>query len=1222
MKSLLLFLSLCALAPASIGATRLNRNDVTPYFDFASNNPSDGNKVLVESADLLEKILGSNISEAERTYLNTKNYSLAYTRPASFSDQINYAVYNGNIYVEEKSYSYKVGGSAYVWTPELVVDGTSYPFNINNGHDSKIAKAPYGTNSNAEIRYKLSLSLNKTKVNTILNSAYSKAVENFDVQSTYNAELAKYNKYVADLNQYYIDIAKYYSDLDEYNTYQKYNNNLIAYQNDLAAYNTYLAQKAQYDIDAPKYEQYLVDKTYYDANWEANLAEYNAYAEAKAQVDYYMAALNILWTDFTYGDITRNVYGMIMGDSVTAALVGNKSEITSQAPGSDVYIKYADTSTQYLRNEFLPKYNAFKKDEDRYFYFKSNYTLIKRNSENLLRCLDKLFRFGIVREAINAKGKIPQYTLLVAELAYFCNAIDNIPIYNAEGYDMATNTIQSGRAGALVINKDWTFRDKTYTQWLGGNLLDTSRAGAPRIKVYPTPVELLVEPEEVPEPIMPEEVAKPTPPAVPNPFPTVSTEPTKPIEPTPVAQPVAPQFDNLDSSLINAYLNHDIAERANYTDNVPVTFVETVDLSQVVAKNIAIFHAKEYGESGQSVLYYSYFNNGATFVGSLPYKPGDGVDVLSYTCVWADSVGQETNLASLSESIELYPLFKPNEFAMYRVEFDLGDGRLFYKYYMYDEVINENDIPTPTHADDDEHYYEFSSWDRPFENVKADTKYYAQFNELTFLSVTFYRRDGELWKPFEKQSFQYKPNDYVKKPELSPDDTFGKDGHKYVFKGWNYDFSYPIKNDVKIYGIYDEYYKIQFVTNTNTYEKWVLKGDTPTLNSDWTVDNKPSTYEKYYTFENTWIHDDQTVDSFAKATSNTAYYANYIEHDTVYSDSGVVSLENKTDSLEINYFSESNNVSVNVSHLMDTIKQNVAKPLTFLTNGDSVAFDKHEIELLANSNFAVFEFDKSSSGEDFVFETTLKDSNGQKIDKSTISPTVTINNIPELDHYTLFDENGKEVSVIKEGNSITFDAKLNCKYALRKFYFITKQFTAGVNGFTINKTKAFPGESINIDYSLTTGFELKNAYYQNIYGQKTTISSKSFTMPNEDVTVFVNASRINCEYIFMVEGNVYAKVSGQYGTIISLPDDPIKYDDENYQYTFAGWGKEVDQVIKEDMVFNAEFNQIPYEFDDETDTGPGKYSVIMGVSILSVSLGGLGVGAFFLIKFLLKKKTI
>lgn len=1203
MKSLLLFLTLITTTPALTSVNKATLRSDFAYFNFAGS----GERVTVSGGDLVKRIVGSSaVSQSESNFLNESGYTLEYSAlPEEYKSGINFGTLDDEVYVEVKPYSYKVGTSTYTYVPHSInVDGTDYAFEINESSKQCIAQAPVDNDSNVTVNYQISFSLEKDKVNQLVNAAYLEGKAANESKIQYEADKAAYDQYIDDLNTYADRLAaylEYKSKLDNYNEY------LAEYERYQDAYNDYLQyldDVATFEERVAKYNKYIEDLEYYNRNKDANQKEYDAFIEATKYASYQLAAMNILWTGYTTDGMTRVASEMIQGSTV-ATVLENKDELVTFADAPGYVIDEAYANTNNVR-DFLKKYRALKTNSERYRYYYYYYKYIKTNTEMLLRCLDKLYRSGKVASIIADQGKKTQYVLLVSELAYFCNAIDDKPIYNYEGYNKNTGNGSLDKPGAALIDENWKFAGKTYKQWLGNDLLDTTKTGEPKTSSYPDKeVELLVPPEEVEKPEVPVPVVEPlAPEVVPEPGEVVP----KPADLVEIDEPTKPEFDEIHLALIDAYDSGALVQRS-VNDNVVVTFEENVELDLDEQNNVAIFYDDEYG-TPSSPIYYSFYEVGATFDGKLPHKEPDvgDLDVLSYSCEWSLDGVASSDLSTLSTSVRLYPFFIPSDRNQYRIEFVVGDKTVV-KYCFhnsnpfYDGVITKNDV----NRDGRNYYYEFIGWDKTIVAATQDETYTALFDEFPYYTVT-YRVNN---KDYIIQEYKY--GDLIVRPEQYPDNYY-IDDRPYEFSDWNFTFGTArVYEDTIIEAKYEDYYYITFDAGGIEESSWVKKGSKPVYDK---IPTKQSTYTEAYTFKG-WSKTPggNVIKDFDAASKNIRYYAVFDAKPIADAGGNSTSVNLNEDTIVV----EAKKVSsptFDISKLIDKFKKNPIKSCVFWVDNASVSFSASNMEMLTNLDATTLKIDKVRDGyNNYTVELIIKNSRGELIKHESLQAIVTMYNLPMADHY-LVSNGDVTVATSSQSNQLSFKTKLNTKYKLSIRYNVQVEYF-GKATIKADKSIALPGEVITASYTINDGYTFVSAYAKTKNGQIPLDENNQFIMPEEDVVITVIASKNIYHFNYYVGNNLYYHISGNYGDIIEPPTNIYKESDSEYQYVFIGWDSDI-RKIEDNVDFYAVFDAIP--ISKPIETGGGKYSSLLGILIILGSSVLVVGGLIFLVIFLLKKK--
>lgn len=1187
MKSLLLFLSLVTVAPAMSNASRGVHRDNLAYFNFASG----GEKVTVSGGNLIKKITGSDaISQSELNFLDS-NYSLQYSSfPDEYKKSIEFATFNDKVYVEAKPYSYKSGTKTYTWVPHSIeVNENEYAFTKNEFSNQYIVEAPVNEDSEINVNYQITFSLEKDKVNHLLNAAYLEGKDAYEVKDKYETDKKTYEKYISDLETYADRLAAYLEYKTKLDNYNAYLDEYQQYQEAYSKYLAYLDDVASFDDRVAEYNAYLEALAFYNRNRDVNQKEYEAFVEATKYASYQLSAMNILWTGFTINGLNRVASEMILGNSVTTVLE-SKSELVTLADAPSLVIDEAYEATNNIR-EYIKKYKALTTNAERYRYYYYYYYYIRTNTEMLLRCLDKLYRSGKVASIIESKGKKTQYTILIAELAYFCNAIDDQDFYNYEGYSK-TGSSNINKPGAQKIDQNWKFAGKTYAEWLGGDLLDTTKIGEPKSSAYPEKeVELLLPPEEVTKPEIPTPVVEPIAPAV---VPSPGQEVKKPDDLVEVDEPVKPNFDKIHLDLISSYEKGALVQRSIDHDH-EIKFEESVKLDLSDKKNVAIFH-----DEHDNPIYYSFYNIGARFVGEAPSKEKDGKTVY---CTWYDGE-DKVDLASLSTSVELYPQFI--NIPVYRVTFVIGDKTILTYYSDGETPSYDNPTKEDTNIDGQNYYYVFKRWNKEFAKVDRDEVYEAEFYEYPYCKVT-YRVNGEDYLIQE-----YKSGEYAIRPENYPN-TFYVGEQIYEFLDWDYSFgALPITDDIVINAKFADYYCINFNTDGVDKIKWVKKGNVPTYDE---TPTKAPTYTEYFTFKG-WAKTSGggIIKEFDKAKQSTTYFAVFDSH-PIATASGTVSASLIEDTIVI----EASNVTsptFDVTHLIEKFKKNPAKSCTFKIDNAKVTFSESHMEMLTNLNAASFKFDKVRTGNNnYTVELIIKNNNGEIIQNDSLQPLVTLFNLKMADHY-LVSSDDTNIATTAQNNTLTFKSKLGVNYKLSIRYNVNIEYF-GKATIKVDKPVALPGETITVSYIVNDGYTFYSAYAKTLEGQIELDENNQFVMPGEDVTINVVTSKKVFNFNYYVDGKLAYHISGGLGDMVDTPFNVTKERDSQYQYVFTGWDKDI-KIMENDVDFHATFDAIPLV--EPLPAGSGKYSSMIGIGILAGSVILVVGGLIFLVIFLVKRK--
>ena len=724
-----------------------------PLFDTnilnAESSPLDFSRkdsqstVNIASKDIVKIVSGQEtITQVESNYLDKNGLNLKYeNRIPSGSVE---TIYSGtNLLVYAKTYRYTdVQNRTITWYP--------YQAKLSN----KIIDFAYDTISKeyvcsfdnvneeeqVELIYSTSFSLDKDAINNMLNSTYYAAESyvledivgktnetNNKNQQKYNEELNAYNQYLQDYNQFLQDSAKY----DEYfEAKQEYDEHKAIYDEYLSEYDNYVQQLASYNSYLVKYEKYvnyqnyLVEKARYDQEYQAYKEEYEKNKDTYDKINYQLSVMELITTEMT--SLNRTIYNAVMGGTVTQVLA-NKEKL-KQYGVSEYQIDKANDATVALRQLFSHYYNLTS-NESKYAFYRKYYNDIKTNLINLLQALDTLYKYDIVKLAIQSKDRVPQYNILLSQLVVVCNAISITPVDDGTANKViyTNNTLIGGKTVMANLENDCDF-------------VDNDELAYPSVKIVykeppvePTPV------EEVEKVEAPTKVNHPgiEPTKVENPG-DEPTEVSKPTEPTKVYEPTKPEVIVLDSEvldLINAYTNKDIVKRKelikNYQLDVTTSFTKQF-------KNINTVTVEFHDQNGQYIAKYT--TDSGSYIDydkALPTKSGDEVysEYKFSHWVYKDLDGNDIDVLDIdnvTESGHVYPVFVGTTKRKYEITW-IVDGSYEVELYEYGEMPSyKHELHRET---DGFYYYEFESWDNEVVEVTENKKYRAQFHNYYLIDI-------------------------------------------------------------------------------------------------------------------------------------------------------------------------------------------------------------------------------------------------------------------------------------------------------------------------------------------------------------------------------------------------------------------------------------------------------------------------------------------------------
>lgn len=668
-----------------------------------SHPTSPYNKEL--GGEKLLELYGIALSDVEREYL--EKYSTVTLKYDDSVTTANVAVSldGTTLTVTAKPYTYiSRGGEPVSWLPDSCRFGdTPLTFTESGGIYCAalegVDDATHGELS-LSVGYKVSFTVSSESLTELLNQAYSDA-----------SLWVAYNDYLNDLEQYGIDNAAYLDYLEEKYAYDDALAAYSRYLDDLAAYESAVENNNSYDSKMEEYNNALVlYREYLEGleDYEAELLLYEDYLARCAVLKDQLSAVEAIGIKMTDD---RDVYSAVMGSTVTDVLANKHLLMGSAIGASEEVIDAAGLATESLR-DILPAYFALTTFEDRYAFYIENYEAIRDNITLLLKSLDALYRQGRVRETLILEGKDRKYIILVAQLAYIANALNDGHIWS---YYME-----------YTYGSSFTIEGQTVEQILEykSYLVDTG-ASSPDPEGYPEPMAEPIAPDPVEEPTRPERVEVPAyPKTVENPGdpPTVVDEPKKPETVSPPHATEDGKVPEEALAIISAKDNGTLPERAAATEPLVVT------LDKSVTKQVfgATTHTVFFYDAAGSIIASTEADSGtlAIFSGELPTRLPDTENVYTFD-KWVDADGIPADLECVRADLELYPSFKasPRPYAITYIV----DGEEIVRYTPYGEIPSPDF--TPTKEPSDKTVYVHTGWSEPLTAVLGEATYTAVFEE-------------------------------------------------------------------------------------------------------------------------------------------------------------------------------------------------------------------------------------------------------------------------------------------------------------------------------------------------------------------------------------------------------------------------------------------------------------------------------------------------------------
>ena len=650
-------------------------------FDYST---TDNNKYILGD-EILSQLTNGAASELEKNYVKNKF-------GVQVDDYTSESVYQiGNV---EGKY-YIVFNEKEGFTPtKFVANGKTYSASdIQSTGFQKYLEIESNKLENAKVYYKKTTKLNKYQANEILNYAYLVGKNEQSVVNkinSFNEAKAKYNQYLLDVADYN---AKNKAYLDEKAIFdvenEAYSNYVLEkeqYDADMVKYNEYLEQKNSYNEQVAKYSKYLDELSSYNANLELIAKAEEKYEQEIVKVEHQLDVMSIIYDVYRYKDIQGSIKGWVEGNAVTTVLERQGELKNIGVP--EKAIKMAGDATVALRKVFadydaLYKSKAENKEQKCYEYYVNNYAkTIKPNFVVLTQCLEKFFQNENVRSIMEQQGKTEKYILLVAELIYISNALQDSEV---QCYD----DVYGDKKNSYILDLDRKLDGQKVRSILGmgPELIDTDLPAA-ALKSYPVEPSAIYgeKPTEVSKPVAPVEVKKPI-----EPTPVAPGDPqeAKKVEDlkkaldlayekvkTPVQNPgnapsVSASTDSNVIGLYNMVENETLSFRQEFNEDPIITEEYVYDVVTTNAKKVAVIIIQtEAGPHLNEIIFYDEGEDPKPQYPILPIPIGGDSDkyyVPADYSLWnqeelvnkikeAVSSGKSFSITTIEDAIEKYEI--------------------------------------------------------------------------------------------------------------------------------------------------------------------------------------------------------------------------------------------------------------------------------------------------------------------------------------------------------------------------------------------------------------------------------------------------------------------------------------------------------------------------------------------------------------------------------------
>ena len=522
-----LLLCMSVMAPMAALATQDER--AYDPFDYG-----DGRTEINESisaSELFGMALGMAPSAAEGEYLETlSGIRLRYNAAIPTQNiSTSYHREDGTLDVTVQPYAYTAkNGVTVEWIPQSAI----------LEDETKLLDAAFccrfeGLSQHVtadlqmEVTFYTVITLPNDALSLLANDAYFAGAAALEHLDAYAAEYRAWEQ----ARERYLAYVAYLEAVERFADYQA---DMLVYDAEYAVYLQYCNDYEQYQTTLQLYEDW---RHYYAYQkfLEEGVDRYRLYLEYRSQVDKILAKLDVLEKLFVSDSNHWQLYGSLMGGTVTEVVNRREELIAAGCNANDIHA--AGEATEALR-PLMKGYSNLRKAEyasehDRitalYDYYTKNYIGLRDGYTRLYGALISLYDNSLVVSALELEGKLLHFQQFVGQLYYTATVLDD----------------------SVKTTDAWTISKKPLTEVVEEchRVVDTNTANPVGVLMPPTEVEAVQPVDPIDEPTQPDPIVKPKAPnEVPEPQkptevkdPSLSTIP--PVSADPGAAPDAPALE-------------------------------------------------------------------------------------------------------------------------------------------------------------------------------------------------------------------------------------------------------------------------------------------------------------------------------------------------------------------------------------------------------------------------------------------------------------------------------------------------------------------------------------------------------------------------------------------------------------------------------------------------------------------------------------------------------
>lgn len=481
------------------------------------------------------------------------------------------------------------------------------------------------------------------------------------------------------------------------------------------------------------------------------------------------------------------------------------------------------------------------------------------------------------------------------------------------------------------------------------------------------------------------------------------------------------------------------------------------------------------------------------------------------------------------------------------------------------------DPPAVTTPEDNANFYTFLGW-IPYGSDETEPISLANITADLSLAPLFEKRAKTYtvsWMVGGRSAVEY--YQYGQIPSC-PLDTArpGSVSTVYTFTGWNRSIG-PVTADVTYTAQYSSspaQYNVIWDLGDRTVSVWLPYGSTPAFSGTPTREPDGNLYEF-----RAW---DRAV---SRVTGNATYRAVWRTTPLIPDASGNACRAEHTETA-VTIWTQTDVFDLTAA----TEYAKAAGKTLCLRRGDlELSFTPEQLNALTGALCAKLEWSAEPTGPDggTRFRVVCRNSLGTALNAGQ-SFTVTAR-YPAVDglYIMAYRADGEKLTELElsryTGGRATFRIREGETVICRPEYLLQYTDELGLCNPTLLPAHAPKGAEILLVTDCAYGYEVSGATLLYASGTRETVGNR-FSMPAERVQVALQVTEIVYHIVFISDGKVISEQDRKFGETVEIPEDPVRQDDEEYHYLFAGWSPYVTRATGDDRnpVYVATFSATPH----------------------------------------------